>query len=64
MAYGIDFTTRNAAGITTKLQEHGIPCTIWNPDACTASGEVELQLGFETEQDEIAARNILGLVTA
>jgi hypothetical protein len=64
MAFGINIVSSNAAGLTTELEAQGISCIIWNPDACTATGEVEVQLGFETAQDEMAARRILGLVTA
>lgn len=61
MPFGINITTDKPAALTSNLEQQGIPCTIWNPSACSASGPVELQLGFESQQDLMAAKNILGL---
>jgi hypothetical protein len=64
MAFAIDVITLNASAITSKLDENGIAYTLWNADACLSSQPVEAQLHFETQQDLIAARNILGLTIA
>lgn len=61
MPFGINFVTDTPAAVTSNLEEHGIACTIWNPSACSASSPVELQLGFESQQDLMAAKTILGI---
>jgi hypothetical protein len=64
MAFGINVVTNNAAALTSKLEAHGIHCIFWNPEACLSNREVEAQLGFASKQDQMAARNILGLAAA
>lgn len=61
MPFGINIVTDTPAALTANLEQHGIACTIWNPSACSASSPVELQLGFESQQDLMAAKNILGI---
>jgi hypothetical protein len=61
MSFGIKITTDKPAALTSSLQQQGIACTVWNPSLGSMSGPVELELGFESQHDLMAAKNILGL---
>jgi hypothetical protein len=58
MAFSMNIVTPNPAAVTSNLESQGIPCTIWNLGVC-GSGPVEVELGFESQEDLEAAKNIL-----
>jgi len=62
--YTITHRTSNVPAVTSSLEAQGISCLVLNPGTCMASGEVEAELGFESQEQLEAAEKALGLVAA